>query len=96
VLKVRPILTLREGKLVLTGVARTREKAIQRLFDFVTEFSQVGEIVVSYSTATDDAEELAARLRAEFSNIPLYLTRIGPVLGTHAGPGAMGVGVREV
>ena len=96
VLKVRPILTLREGKLVLTGVARTREKAIQRLFDFVKEFSRVSEIVVSYSTSSDDAEELAARLRAEFPSVPLYLTRIGPVLGTHAGPGAMGAGVREV
>jgi DegV family protein with EDD domain len=96
VLKVRPLLTLREGKLVLTGVARTRDKAIQRLFDFVTEFSQVSEIVVSYSTGSDDAEELAARLRAEFPGISLYLTRIGPVLGTHAGPGAMGVAVREV
>jgi DegV family protein with EDD domain len=96
VLKVRPMLTLREGKLVLTGVARTREKAVQRLFDFVKEFSQVSEIVVSYSTGGDDAEELARRLRAEFPGVPLYLTRIGPVLGTHAGPGAMGVAVREV
>jgi DegV family protein with EDD domain len=96
VLKVRPMLSLREGKLVLTGVARTREKAVQRLFDFVKEFFQVSEIVVSYSTGSDDAEELARRLRAEFPSIPLYLTRIGPVLGTHAGPGAMGVAVREV
>ena len=96
VLKVRPMLSLREGKLVLTGVARTREKAVQRLFDFVKEFSQVSEIVVSYSTGSDDAEELARRLRAEFPSIPLYLTRIGPVLVTHAGPGAMGVAVREV
>jgi DegV family protein with EDD domain len=96
VLKVRPLLTLREGKLVLTGVARTRDKAIQHLYDFVTEFSQVGEIAVSYSTDQDDAEALAERIRAEFPNVPLYLTRIGPVLGTHAGPGAMGVAVKEV
>jgi DegV family protein with EDD domain len=96
VLKVKPLLTLREGKLVLTGVARTRDKAIQHLYDFVTEFSQVGEIAVSYSTDQDDAEALAERIRAEFPNVPLYLTRIGPVLGTHAGPGAMGVAVKEV
>jgi len=96
VLKVRPLLTLREGKLVLTGVARTRDKAIQRLYDFVMDFPQISEIALSYSTDQDDAEALAERIKAELPNVPLYLTRIGPVLGTHAGPGAMGVAVREV
>ncbi len=95
VLKVRPLLTLREGKLTLTGVSRTRAKAIQHLYDFATEFSQVVEIAVSYSTDQDDAERLAERIKAALPDVPLYLTRIGPVLGTHAGPGAMGVAVRE-
>lgn len=93
VLKVRPFLTLREGKIAVTGVARTREKAIQRLYDFVMDFPQVSEFVVSCSTDLDDAEALAKRIKAELPDVPLYLTRIGPVLGTHAGPGAMGVGV---
>jgi DegV family protein with EDD domain len=96
VLKVRPLLTLREGKLVLTGVARTRDKAIQRLYDFVMDYPEISEIALSYSTDREDAEALAERIKAELPNIPLYLTRIGPVLGTHAGPGAMGVAVREV
>jgi len=94
VLKVRPLLTLREGKLTLTGVSRTRAKAIQSLYDFVMHFPQVSEIVVSYATDREDAESLAARLKAEFPDVPFYMTRIGPVLGTHAGPGAMGVAVR--
>ena len=95
VLKVRPLLTLREGKLTLTGVSRTRAKAIQHLYDFVMHFPQVSEIVVSYATDREDAEALAARLKAEFPDVPFYMTRIGPVLGTHAGPGALGVAVRE-
>ena len=94
VLKVRPLLTLREGKLTLTGVSRTRAKAIQRLYDFVMHFPQVSEIVVSYATDREDAEALAARLKAEFPDVPFYMTRIGPVLGTHAGPGELGVAVR--
>ena len=94
VLKVRPLLTLREGKLTLTGVSRTRAKAIQGLYDFVMDFPQVSEIVVSYATDREDAESLAARLKAQFPDVPFYMTRIGPVLGTHAGPGAMGVAVR--
>jgi DegV family protein with EDD domain len=95
VLKVKPLLTLRDGKLVLAGVARTRAKAIKRLYDFVEGFPQVSEIAVSYTTGSEEAEALAEQIKADFPDIPLYLTRIGPVLGTHAGPGAMGVAVRE-
>lgn len=95
VLRVKPLLTMREGKLLLAGVARTRTTAIKRLYDFVEDFPQVSEIAVSYSTTNEDAEALAERIKSSHPGIPLYLTRIGPVLGTHAGPGAMGVAVRE-
>ena len=95
VLRVKPLLTMRDGKLVLAGVARTRTTAIKRLYDFVEDFPQVSEIAVSYATSKEDAEALAERIKSSHPDVPLYLTRIGPVLGTHAGPGAMGVAVRE-
>jgi DegV family protein with EDD domain len=95
VLRVKPLLTMHDGKLVLAGVARTRTTAIKRLYDFVEDFPQVSEIAVSYATTNEDAEALAERIKSGHPDIPLYLTRIGPVLGTHAGPGAMGVAVRE-
>ena len=95
VLRVKPLLTMRDGKLMLAGVARTRAKAIKRLYDFVESFPQVSEVAVSYTTSKEEAEALAEQIKANFPDIPLYFTRVGPVLGTHAGPGAMGVAVRE-
>jgi fatty acid kinase fatty acid binding subunit len=95
VLRVKPLLTIRDGKLMLAGVARTRAKAIKRLYDFVESFPQVSEVAVSYTTSKEEAEALAEQIKADFPDIPLYFTRVGPVLGTHAGPGAMGVAVRE-
>jgi DegV family protein with EDD domain len=95
VLRIKPLLTMRDGKLMLAGVARTRTTAIKRLYDFVEDFPQVSEIAVSYATSNEDAEALAERIKSSHPDTPLYLTRIGPVLGTHAGPGAMGVAVRE-
>jgi fatty acid-binding protein DegV len=86
---------MRDGKLMLAGVARTRAKAINRLYDFVEDFPHVSEIAVSYTTTGEEAEALAERIKSSYPDIPLYLTRLGPVLGTHAGPGAMGVAVRE-
>ena len=95
VLRVKPLLTMRDGKLMLAGVARTRATSIKRLYDFVEDFPQVSEIAVSYTTSNEDAEALAERIKSSHPDTPLYLTRVGPVLGTHAGPGAMGVAVRE-
>lgn len=95
VLRVKPLLTMRDGKLMLAGVARTRARAINRLYDFIGDFPQVSEIAVEHTTSKEEAEALAERIKASHPNTPLYLTRVGPVLGTHAGPGAMGVAVRE-
>jgi fatty acid kinase fatty acid binding subunit len=95
VLRVKPFLTIRDGKLTLAGVARTRIKAVNRLYDFVEGFPNVSEIAVSYTTTGEEAEALVKRIKLAFPGVPLYLTRVGPVLGTHAGPGAMGVAVRE-
>jgi DegV family protein with EDD domain len=95
VLKVKPLLTLREGDLSLMGVARTKAKAMERLYEFARGFSKVKEIAVAYTTTHDEAKALADRIKAGFPDVPLYLTRVGSSLGTHAGPGAMGVAVRE-
>jgi len=95
VIKVKPMLTLKEGDLSLVGVARTKTKAVERLYEFARGFSKVKDLAVAYTTTQDEAKQLADRIKAVFPNTPLYLTRVGSSLGTHAGPGAMGVAVRE-
>ena len=95
VLGVKPLLTLKDGHLTLSTVARTRARAIERLYDFATGFPHVIEAAVPYTTDREDAEALAGRLRVALAGVPVHLARVGPALGTHAGPGAMGVVVRE-
>jgi len=94
VLGVRPMLTMKEGDLSLTGLARTRTKAIERLLEFAHSPPQLKEAAVSYTTDRDQAEALADRLRSAHPSAPVHVTRVGPSLGTHAGPGALGVIVR--
>jgi len=93
-LGVRPMLTMKEGDLKLTGLVRTRAKGIDRLFDFAVKPPVLKEAAVSYTTDRKDAEALADRISKTFPSAPVYVTRVGPALGTHAGPGAMGVTVR--
>ncbi len=95
VVKVKPMLTLKEGDLSLVGIARTKAKAVERLYEFAKSFSRVKEAAVAYTTTPEEAKALADRVKAVFPNVPLYITRVGSSLGTHAGPGAMGIAVRE-
>lgn len=94
-LRVKPLLTLKEGDLSMVGVARTKAKAVERLFEFARGFPQVKELAVSYTTAHDEAKAFVDRLKAAFPDVPVSLMRVGSSLGTHAGPGGMGVAVRE-
>lgn len=95
VLGVKPLLTLKDGHLTLSTVARTRARAIERLYDYARLFPRVGELAVPYTTDRGEAEALAVRLGLAFPGVPVQVARVGPALGTHAGPGAMGVVVRE-
>lgn len=95
VLGVKPLLTMREGDLSLSGIARTRTKAVDRLYDFAKGFPQLTDAAVPYTTNREDAEALARRIAAVFPKAPIYVTRVGPALGTHAGPDSMGIVVRE-
>jgi len=95
VVKVKPMLTLKEGDLSLVGIARTKAKAVERLYEFAKSFSRVKEAAVAYTTTPEEAKALADRVKALLPDVPLYITRVGSALGTHAGPGAMGIAVRE-
>ncbi len=94
-LGVRPILGLRDGETFLAGVARTRAKALQRMYEFATSFPQVQEIAIGYTTGHDDANNLVQRLKTTFPEVPVYLARVCPGVVIYGGPGSLGMAVRE-
>lgn len=95
VLGVKPLLTMRAGHLSLSGIARTRTRAVERLYDFAMGFTPLVDAAVPYTTNREAADALAQRIRAAFPKAAVYVTRVGPALGTHAGPDSMGMVVRE-
>jgi fatty acid-binding protein DegV len=48
--------------------------------------------MVQHIQAPDQARELAARGKEIFGYEPLVISEIGPVIGTHVGPGLLGAG----
>lgn len=94
-LQVKLLLTLRDGELRPTGLARTRSKGIERLRDLVKSTLHIEELAIVYSTTPDDAKTLADYARSLFPNIVPRIARLGTALGVHAGPGALITVLRE-
>lgn len=93
--RIKPLLLIDEGHIVPYERTRTRAKAIDGLYTFVEDFPQVHEIAVMYSTSPEDVEKLLDKLMLIFPRDQILVTEYGPALGTHLGPGAMGVAAYE-
>jgi DegV family protein with EDD domain len=85
-LKINPILGMKNGEVCPCGKERSRAKAIEHLFNFVMSYSHIEEMAVEYATAVYEAKMLIERFSSKFPKERIYLSRTGPVIGTHTGP----------
>jgi DegV family protein with EDD domain len=94
-LSVKPILSIREGELYPEQRVRTRARGLERIIQWAIRQENVKRAAVGHSTTPDEAESIRERLAMAFPSVKVHLIRFGPVLGTHAGPGIVGVGFME-
>jgi DegV family protein with EDD domain len=94
VLRVKPLLSIRDGEVHPEERVRTKALAVERLFQIVTSH-RVQEVAIGYSTNAEEGEQLRQRLAEALPGVTTHLQRLGPVLGVHGGPGTLGVGVLE-
>jgi fatty acid-binding protein DegV len=89
------LLRLDDGQIVLMEKVRTRAKALERLYEFVADFPRVEALGIVYGSAVNEANNLAKRLESSVPHDRVMITRYGPGLAVHLGPGALGVIVYE-
>jgi DegV family protein with EDD domain len=94
-LKVKPILTIRDGEVVPLKRVRGNRRAFQEFIDAFASGSREGSslrVAIAHADAPRRAEalrELVGRTRPQ-AQLEL-VTTLGPVVGTHAGPGTVGL-----
>lgn len=93
VLRVNPVLGIRDGEVYPFAREHSRTKAIDYLFHFATSFSHVEGMAVEDATTPDEADGLARRLGSKFPKVPIYRTKVSPVTGAHVGPHVLAVSV---
>ena len=92
-LKIKPILTV-ESEITPIERVRTSRRAFERMVDLLRSRARDGADawMVQHIQAPDEAAELARRGTEIFGRDPLVISQIGPVIGTHVGPGHLGAG----
>jgi DegV family protein with EDD domain len=94
-LRIKPLLSFREGEVEILGKARTTSRAIREIADFVgrnVEGDAPIYAAVVYTSDSKPALSLNDELQSRFNCAELDLLQLGPVLGTHIGPGFFGIG----
>ena len=89
-LDVKPIIMFKDGAVEAAGRVRTRRKALAAVVEHV---AALGDRIRSFGVIHSDPadlDEFLAALRVVRDEAPL-IARLGPVVGTHAGPGVAGV-----
>lgn len=93
-LKLKPILEVVDGKVEAVERVRTKKKAHNRLVEILRERTN-GQtnvsIAVLHANAADDARRLLDDASEEINPEEKFFSEVSPVVGTHAGPGTVGL-----
>jgi DegV family protein with EDD domain len=92
-LKMNPILTIKDGNTAGVARLRCRAKAMDYLVDFANGISNIEEMAIEDAATPDDAQALIDRLDSGFPKERIYRMKVSPVIGTHVGPHVIGIGV---
>jgi len=93
VLRVNPIITLKDGVVEPAGRARSRAKAIDHLYEFAAGYKHIEALAVEGAACPEDVDRMVERLGAIFPKERILRTRTTPVIGAHTGPGLLLVAV---
>ena len=98
-LRLRPVLGSKDGKLKARGVIyghSNRVEKFARFLDSKIKINKTYHIMIAHANDIESGEKLLNLLINKYSNITKhYLLELGGALGAHAGPGGLAIGIQE-
>jgi DegV family protein with EDD domain len=89
-LSIKPVVALVDGVVEEESKQRTRGRSLRYLADKAKDSPPISRLAVCNGAATD-IDEFLAMLEGVKSEHPLVVVDLGPVVGTHTGPGTIGL-----
>jgi len=93
ILKINPVITIKDGVVEPVNRMHSRAKAIDALFNFADGYSHIEGLAVEEAACPEDGDRLVERLSAIFPRERILRSRTTPVIGTHTGPGLLMIAV---
>lgn len=93
-LKIKAVLTFKDGELAPFATFRTMKKAMQKMVELASEAAEKVhsiQVAVGYAIHQTDAATLAGLVKDSLNTDVLLFHEIGPALAVYAGPGAIGI-----
>ena len=92
-LSIKPILHVENGRIEPLERQRTRKRSVARLLELMEQRVGTSEVhaAILHCDALADAQDLCGQVAARFHCAELLTVEAGPVIGTHAGPGTLGI-----
>jgi DegV family protein with EDD domain len=90
-LRVKPIMLVAEGEIHRMPPARTWGQAQQKVVEDITEHGGAERIAVIHARAPEAGATMKKMIEDKLGATGVLEGTIGPVIGTHSGPGAVGV-----
>jgi DegV family protein with EDD domain len=94
-LKVKPILILQDGAIEPLEQVRSKRKAQDRMLELVEEYlgsnGPQAKLAIAHALVPQEAQAISQELEERLGCCQPLTAGIGPVIGTHTGPGVIGV-----
>jgi DegV family protein with EDD domain len=94
-LRIHPILGLKDGEIVPFSRARNRNQATDFLVDFIKSFPKIERLIVEHATTPDELDAFVERLSDIVPKERILKSRVSAVIGTHTGPHVLAACVLE-
>jgi DegV family protein with EDD domain len=93
-LNLKPVLEIKDGIVQPMARIRSRRKALDKVYGLLEDElggSDRAHMAVLHVAASEEAAQVRQHLLSQFHPLEMIETECGPVIGTHAGPGTVGV-----
>jgi len=93
-LNIKPILQFRDGEIESISQERTKRKALARMMEIAEERlgdKQMAEAAIVDVATEEEGDEIADMVVRRFGTPVVHRSPVSPVVGTHVGPGAIGL-----
>ncbi len=93
-LNVKPVLAIEDGLIVPLDSVRTQKKALERIIDLIDERTQGHKnirLASLHANNHETAQFVLDEALKRITTVEQIFSEVSPVIGTHAGPGAVGL-----